>query len=141
MSTVTGSFTGVNQASAVVAIAAGQQLSTVLTGAWIATIVLQRALDDAGWVNVHEVMSGASGADQSLSVGTYRLFCTRYVSGTIVYALAGDASSDGLTVSANSMPGAGISVLPGYSQIFSDYLEIAAGNLADIQLNAIMEIT
>lgn len=144
MSTVTGSFTAVNQASSVVSIASGQQVSTVLSGTWIATVMLQRALDNAGWVNVRELLPGASGADPTLPAGTYRLFCTRYISGTVGYSLTGDAYSDGvssLTVSGNSMPIASIFVPPGYCQLFSEYLEIAAGNLADIQLTAILEIT
>ena len=44
-------------------------------------------------------------------------------------------------VSGNSMPPASIAVPAGYCQIFSEYLDLAVGVVADIQLTAILEIT
>jgi len=39
------------------------------------------------------------------------------------------------------MPPASIAVPAGYCQIFSEYLDLAVGVVADIQLTAILEIT
>lgn len=51
---------------------------------------------------------------------------------------AGGASTP---LSGNSMPAGSFAVAAGYCQIFSEYLDLAAGVVADIQLTGIMEIT
>lgn len=50
-------------------------------------------------------------------------------------------SGGGSPVSGNSMPTAMIIIPPGYCQIFSEYLDLAAGVVADVQLTGILEVT
>lgn len=51
------------------------------------------------------------------------------------------SSGGSASVPGNSMPVASFDIAAGYCQIFSEYLDIALGLTADVQLNAILEIT
>lgn len=88
MSATSGSFTAVDQASSSIVLKQGERITAALSGTFVATVVLQKAVGTAGWENKDTFQRSPSSGDYTAEPGTYRLFCSAYTSGTVTYVLS-----------------------------------------------------
>lgn len=85
MSSVNSTFTAVGS-SAIINVGPRNQLSWSVSGIFIGTMLLQKAVGGANaWSTVKTITSAQQGAIEE--GGLYRFYCSAYTSGTIVYSV------------------------------------------------------
>jgi lysophospholipase L1-like esterase len=97
-----GTFTAVGN-SASVDVAPGQMLSVEITGTFVATIFVDKFMGSSAWQGVAELKRAGGFDSRSTGLGTYRLRCYSYTSGTASYRITADAPIVGRTLPANSV--------------------------------------
>lgn len=92
MASTSGSFSAVDQQSAVVIAHKGERITATVSGTWVGQVALQKMQGSAAGENKH--LFNGNGSFDITEPGQYRLFSTRYTSGTISYSLSTAVPSD-----------------------------------------------